>query len=334
MTMKQLLLLAFFIPTLLWAQENPKYLAGAVPEQDGKVVFTKEIKAPALSTEQIYDIMLQWAKGRFDNENSRVVYSDKEEGNIAAVGEEYLVFQNSALSLDRTNMSYRVTIECKDNACTIKINGIRYEYNVSYQREPEKYLAEEWITDKYALNKNKTKLYRGNGKFRTKTIDFVDDLFQSAASALGMQAVSMAPAGQPAQQAQVVDPQPEVKQAPATKKEGYVAFTASTVPSTLLQMLPESDMQIIAVKETATKEASASWKGIGNMLGKSIASVTISPDSPVYKSIKDNDTYNISFFKKGETGDAWLIIECRKVGETADGNQKTVMGEIVNVWVK
>lgn len=35
------------------------------------------------------------------------------------------------------------------------MTGIRYEYNVSYQREPEKYTAEEWITDKFALNKKK-----------------------------------------------------------------------------------------------------------------------------------------------------------------------------------
>ena len=42
-------------------------------------------------------------------------------------------------------MDYRVTIECEDNAAKIKLAGIRYEYNVSYQREPEKYTAEEWI---------------------------------------------------------------------------------------------------------------------------------------------------------------------------------------------
>lgn len=331
MTMKQLLLFALFIPTLLWAQDDSKYLAGAVPEEDGKVVFTKEISAPALSGSQIYDIMLQWAKERFSNESSRVVYADAAKGDIAVVGEEYLVFQNSALSLDRTRMNFRVTIECENHDCTIKVNGIRYEYNVSYQREPEKYAAEEWITDKYALNKDKSKLYRGNGKFRTKTVDFASDLFKEATAALGIQAIASVPAAQPS----TATPTPSVPALPAAKaKEGYVAFAADKVPSTLIQMLPESDMQVTPEKEKTVKETAAAWKGIGNMFGKSIASISINPESAVCKQIGNTDVYNLSFFKKGETGDAWLIIECSKVGETDENGQKTLMGEILNVWVK
>ena len=174
--MKQLLLFLLFIPSLLMAQEDQKYLAGAIPEEGGKVVFTKEINMPSLSKGQIYDIMYQWAEKFFSEEGRRLVYSDKDKGDIAAVGEEYLVFQSTALSLDRTLMDYRVTIECEDNAAKIKLAGIRYEYNVSYQREPEKYTAEEWITDKYALNKKKDKLNRGNGKFRRKTVDFAENM--------------------------------------------------------------------------------------------------------------------------------------------------------------
>ena len=185
--MKQLLLFLLFIPSLLMAQEDQKYLAGAIPEEGGKVVFTKEINMPSLSKGQIYDIMYQWAEKFFSEEGRRLVYSDKDKGDIAAVGEEYLVFQSTALSLDRTLMDYRVTIECEDNAAKIKLAGIRYEYNVSYQREPEKYTAEEWITDKYALNKKKDKLNRGNGKFRRKTVDFAENMFQSADAAFGIQ---------------------------------------------------------------------------------------------------------------------------------------------------
>ena len=59
--MKQLLLLTLFIPTLLWAQEDSKYLAGAVPVENGKVVFAKEINAPSFSKDEVYDKMLDWA---------------------------------------------------------------------------------------------------------------------------------------------------------------------------------------------------------------------------------------------------------------------------------
>ena len=52
-------------------------------------------------------------------------------------------------------------------------------------RETEKYKAEEWITDKYALNKAKTKLVRGLAKWRRKTVDFADDIFMDVAVAFG-----------------------------------------------------------------------------------------------------------------------------------------------------
>ena len=333
--MKQLLLLTLFIPALLWAQEDSKYLAGAVPVENGKVVFAKEINAPSFSKDEVYDRMLDWADGFFSEDGNRVVYSDKAKGDIAAVGQANLVFQSTALSLDRTEMNYRVTMECENQKCVMKVAGIRYEYNVSYQREPEKYTAEEWITDKYCLNKDKTKLNRGNGKFRRKTVDFIDEMFASASAALGAQVAANVVPATPVTPARTVTPAQATQPAtPVPAKEGYVAFAADKVPSTLLQMLPESDMQVASAGKPDTKETSAQWKGTGNMFGKSIASIAISKDSPVYKEIDNNDTYSLSFFKKGENGDAWLIIDCRKQGETAEGGQITVIGEIINVWMK
>ena len=46
--------------------------------------------------------------------------------------------------------------------------------------------AEEWITDKYALNKKGTKLSRISGKFRRKTIDRKDNIFQRIEAALNI----------------------------------------------------------------------------------------------------------------------------------------------------
>ena len=51
--MKQLLLLTLFIPALLWSQDDSKYLAGAVPVENGKVVFAKEINAPSFSKDEV-----------------------------------------------------------------------------------------------------------------------------------------------------------------------------------------------------------------------------------------------------------------------------------------
>lgn len=339
--MRQLLFVLLFIPALLSAQTDQRYLAGAIPMKEGKVVFTKEIQVPSYSQEQIYDIMLNWAKERFNTEESRVVFEDKAAGNIAVVSKEYIVFSRTALSLDRSLTTYRLIIECKDQSCQMEIGGIRFSYNVSYQREPEVYLAEEWIIDEIALNGKKTKLNRIAGKFRKGMIDLADQLFAGATSALGVQMLS-----QPTQQKEVTTPAKQAEVVPATPlvpatqaaastvggMEGFVAFEADKVPGTLLQMLPNHPMSVSADAKTAT-ETKVTWKGLGNMFGKPIATISIHPESAAYKAIGTNGTYRISFAKEGETA-PWFIIECKKQGETADGQQKVLIGEVLNIWIK
>ena len=54
-------------------------------------------------------------------------------------------------------------------------------YRYEEQREGGGHVlkAEEYINDKNALNKKKTKMYKGVAKFRRKTIDRKDYLFSS-----------------------------------------------------------------------------------------------------------------------------------------------------------
>ncbi|MCS3168914.1 DUF4468 domain-containing protein [Bacteroides fragilis] len=103
----QIFLVLFMIclPVTLWADndkddDDSRYLAGAVPEVDGRVVFSREFSIPGMSQDEIYERMLKWLDGRMaqNKNNSRVVY--KEKGVIAAAGEEWLVFSSTALSLD------------------------------------------------------------------------------------------------------------------------------------------------------------------------------------------------------------------------------------------
>ena len=44
--------------------------------------------------------------------------------------------------------------------------------------------AEEWITDENALNKKKDNLSKYSGKFRRKTIDRKDNIFETLLEAL------------------------------------------------------------------------------------------------------------------------------------------------------
>ncbi|MGM9758660.1 MAG: DUF4468 domain-containing protein [Parabacteroides sp.] len=342
--MKQLFVLLVFIPLWLSAQTgDSRYLAGAVPMQNGKIIFTKEIQVPNQSRQQIFTTLLNWANQTYNTPERKVVFTDAAKGEIAVVSQEYLVFSSTALALDRTLATYRFVIDCSEGACHLEMSGFRYKYDVTYQREPELYVAEEWITDKMALNGKKTKLNHIAGKFRKATIDLVDQTFLTVTNTLGVQMLNNAqpaPAVAAAQPVQAEPAREEVAapvhvEAPvqaAASLEGFMAFAPDKVPATLLQLLPESRMTL-ADADQKCKEPQAQWKGIGSLMGKSIASVAVSPESAVYKQIGENGAFRLSFCKAGEQ-EPWFIIDCRKQGETTDGGQKVLLGEILQIWVK
>ena len=60
----------------------------------------------------------------------------------------------------------------------------RIHYLYEEERDPQSLAAEEWITDQYGLTKKKNKLARLSGKFRRKTIDRKDYLFEMLTNAL------------------------------------------------------------------------------------------------------------------------------------------------------
>ena len=168
------------------ANPDAKYMAGAVPEEDGRVVFTANIKAPGKSASEIYKLL----KADFELitreanqfEQSRVTVADSTKMQLVAAYQEWLVFTNRLLSLDRTRLFFTLIADCSDGEATVKMTRIHYLYDE--ERNPTTYKAEEWITDRYGLNKKKTKLSRISGKFRRKTIDRKDYLFNRFANLL------------------------------------------------------------------------------------------------------------------------------------------------------
>ena len=170
------------------AQQNTdqKYLAGAVPEVDGKVTFTTTISAPGKSSQQIYDIMqaqlTELAKGEEQYENSRIILEDTAKMMLVGNYEEELVFKRAALETDYTRMMYTLIVECSEGEAKVKMTRIRYLYEE--ERDPQNLIAEEWITDQYGLTKKQNKLARISGKFRRKTIDRKDYLFELFNNAL------------------------------------------------------------------------------------------------------------------------------------------------------
>ncbi len=169
-------------------QTNPdaKYLRGAVPEVDGKVVFSCHIDAPGKSATEIYNILHEYmdkmTKEKNQMINSKLVVEDTQNHIVAAGFEEWLVFKSTAIVLDRTRFSYALKAECHDGGADVMLSHIRYLYEEN--RNPQRYTAEDWITDKEAVNKKNTKLYPGSGKFRRKTIDRKDFIFNKFKSLL------------------------------------------------------------------------------------------------------------------------------------------------------
>ena len=51
---KILFLMLLCLPFIAMAQTDPKYLAGAITMDDGKVSFKTEIQAPSLTKDQLY----------------------------------------------------------------------------------------------------------------------------------------------------------------------------------------------------------------------------------------------------------------------------------------
>ena len=163
------------------ANPDAKYLVeNAVPVVDGKVTWKTTINAPGKSAQQIYDILLAQLNKMVNEENqleerSKVAIQDQANHQLGATFHEWLVFKNTALSLDRTVLNFQLIVNCSDGKADVQMTRVSYDYEL--ERDPTHYTAEEWITDKYAVNKKHTKLTKLSAKFRRKTIDRKDFIF-------------------------------------------------------------------------------------------------------------------------------------------------------------
>lgn len=306
---KLLFILLACLPLIGMAKDNknnsdPKYLAGAITLEDGKVTFTHDIKAPSLSKEQLYQQMLDWANNRFKPDGkmqSRVVYTNKEEGDIAASAEEYIVFSSSALSLDRTRIYYQYLIHVDNGVCHMTMTRIRYWYDEN-RDGGQKYTAEEWITDDMALNKKKTKLAPICGKFRRETINLKDELFQSASDALGQKvlanetsSVAMTPIA------------PSKPVATGELKEATITQISDSWNSQLL-----NGRITLTANEEEIEIKPENWGGFGKLFNKNVAYLLIAQDRIALSTLMEQcSEYKITFYT-AESTQPMAVIECKK----------------------
>ena len=164
-------------------KEDPKYLAGAIQlNAEGKVEFVLDTQASGKSADEIYSIVFQYMSKLIKNEqniNSRIALvnrNNKNEQIIACIMDEWFVFNQSFISLDRSETKYQLVATISDNHLHLSITRIVFNYEEGRStgfKEP----AENVITDKYALTKKKNDLAKIYGKFRRGTIDRKDQIF-------------------------------------------------------------------------------------------------------------------------------------------------------------
>ena len=159
------------------SETDIRYMAGAVPEVNGKVVLTRTVEVPAgLTQQEVMNRVDAWlvrcTKDERMHYNQRLPKAADNELQHSYSME--LTFSKSFLAHDFAELAYVLAVRYEGSQLVMEMSHINYKYNEN--NKLNKYTAEEMIIDKYALNKKKTKLIFGFKKFRMKTIDLLDEL--------------------------------------------------------------------------------------------------------------------------------------------------------------
>lgn len=339
-----LILLCAIVSVFANAQDDrSKYLAGAVPEVDGRVVFSKTIETKStISDTDLYNLMLKWANANYtEHEDSelinRVLLANSEERDIACYGEEFFTFRKNAFILDRAKMTYQLIIDINGGKCEVAVRNIKFDYQTESKGTP----AEEMISDEIALNKSKDKLNRYYDKFRIRTVDSINSIFNSIDVYLNGKPTVAAVATQGAIEAMTAG-KTDTQISSDAQLAGYKRITVDKIPTKLL-----NDWTVVTSGKSNQPEVmTALWGGTGSFGDNKVAFSILNPERHQVDIIDKGDTYTISFYtdiyndavkaieaKDGKSSDkikiseltplktpsgatafseAWMIIECKK----------------------
>lgn len=156
------------------------YLKGAVPTTaDGVVCFEHKFAPGNKSSQQIFSILKDFATKKIEETKeldiSRIL-SESSDTLIATICEP-IYFKKKKWEADSTLIQYQYFVTKSNNDINLRIWFISYCYEQD-RAFGFNYKAEEWITDKYALAKDGLSLLKLPGKFRKKTIDYINQTFK------------------------------------------------------------------------------------------------------------------------------------------------------------
>lgn len=320
--MKKLFFLLMFAATAFAAtsQTDSKYLAGAVPEVDGKILFSSTITVnKPITDDRLFELMDKWVSNEYsvqDGSRQRILLSNKEDKSIAAQGDMTLVFKRSALSLDQSNMLYQLILQINGGKCEAVVRSIKYEYNDA-GKKISTFPAEEMITDKYALNKKGDKLNNYYNKFRIYTVDSINALFnkidvylngakvvagaverdyQPTAPAASVPMAALAPAAVAAETYQETVAAPSVTEIGSVSAlPGFRQISADKIPGNIVKLLNNWTLITSGTAEK-TNVMTASWGGLGVFWEKPVAFCFLNPSRYSVQTMDQGETYTISFY--------------------------------------
>ena len=166
-------------------QDRQLYWLGKVPVKDGIVVFEKTL---VKESSDVYATMKGWLDSLVARSNheevSQIAADEPAQGVMIANICETMYFKKSKWETDFTDFYYQIVLKCKGGQCQIQVKDIQYRYEEMHEVKGAYLKAEDWITDEAAFNKDKTKLLKEPGKFRRKTIQRIQEIFDSAAITL------------------------------------------------------------------------------------------------------------------------------------------------------
>lgn len=198
---KFLIVVLSFVTLTLGAQTQSyaeRYLTGAVPEREGLIVFTKAFQVPGKTKAELHAAMRAYLTGLIEASipapTPYARLNQDTPDTLAARCCEWMVFKKKPLYLDRTRFRYQVNVFVEDARVRMEVCQISYYYEEDNEGNNGKTIrAEEWISDREAINRAGTKLYPRSGKFRRFTIDRVQALFEGAMDLFEMKAAPAVP---------------------------------------------------------------------------------------------------------------------------------------------
>ncbi len=306
-----LLILVVLAPCILSAQEdkNSRYLGGAVPEVNGKVIFQRQISTDQkISDNLFFTLVSRWAEEKFstlENSGNVLKLSNPVSKQLIKEAVTPLVHRDNAFVFDVVQMHYQIYLQVEDSVCNIALSNITLHY--PSWTKPQ--TAEELISDKAALNKRKTSMHGYHAKFRKLVVDSVDqvftslDIFLNGKKTIEAQGVIKGLISEDNQtERPIISTKSEDVSVPIinaqSEIEGFGELASSKLPADLIS----NRMLIVSGTGNKISVMPASWGGQGEMLSKTVMYNMQNPKYFSKKDVRDGDKYIIMFFSEDYAG--------------------------------